>query len=135
MNMMIRLLCTAALSGLTIAPAVGADRSPAAPMVIEGPSPVVGPTPFYLVDQGPELSGPGIMVVATRMVNTDLHQTYPFIGMSDDLSPLMVTSDYYGVVPLAPAAKIWPARVRRDYHRYVKRSKKKWHRKPVRARY
>ena len=67
----------------------------------------VGPSPYYLVNQGPVLSGPGIMIIEIGLTPTDLKRAYPFIGTSDDLTPLVATTDFYGVVPATVAPRRW----------------------------
>jgi hypothetical protein len=125
-----RLICAVVLTGLALAPAVAADRPlhqrayvKAAPVMVE----TWGPAPYYVVDQGPEYSGPGIMIVAFRIKNTDLRQPYPYVSGHSHHPHFVATTDYYGVLPatLDPAARIPP---------HVVYSKKP-RRKPVRARH
>jgi len=53
------------------------------PVIYKAPPAVVevwGPQPFYLVNHGPEYSGPGIIITEIGLTNTDLRLTDPFIG-------------------------------------------------------
>jgi hypothetical protein len=94
----------AALAGLSLTPAVAADLyvAPAhprpavfyAPPAYAVPAPAAGyavwgapwryaralRTPYFLVDQGPEYSGPNITITRLRFVNTDVRRRYPFVG-------------------------------------------------------
>jgi hypothetical protein len=38
--------------------------------------------PYFVVDQGPEFSGPGITITAITWTDTDLQRAYPFLGRS-----------------------------------------------------
>lgn len=38
--------------------------------------------PYFVVDHGPEYSGPGIFISRISWTNTDLQRSYPFIGRS-----------------------------------------------------
>lgn len=108
---MIRIAVTAAvLSAFAMATAAAADRLSRSPVFIHAPAP--GESPYYVINQGPELSGPGIMIVEIPLTGTDMRRSYPFIGTSDDLTPVvMATTDFYGA---APATYGPPATVRRQ---------------------
>ena len=108
---MIRLriaVCAAVLSALAIATAAAADRPSRGPFFIHAPAP--GESPYYVVDQGPELSGPGIMIAEIPLTGTDMRRSYPFVGTADDLTPVVAT-DFYGA---APAVIVPGATVRRQ---------------------
>ena len=89
---MIRLcaIC-AALLGLAILPAAAADRP--------GTYFEAYRTPYYVVNHGPEISGPGIMITDIPLTRTDLRLSYPYIGTHDDLTKVVSTRDYYTVLP------------------------------------
>jgi hypothetical protein len=74
----------AILLGLAVEPAAGADLHHG--YFVPAPPPLVEPSPFYLVDQGPRLSGPGIMITEIGITRTDLRQSYPFIGSYHDFA-------------------------------------------------
>lgn len=92
-------ILTTALLVLSVMPAAAADRPARAPWV----APVTGPAviyaappvavapyryavrhyegaPYFVVDQGPEYSGPNITVTEITWTNTDVHSAYPYIG-------------------------------------------------------
>jgi hypothetical protein len=118
----------AALATLgALGPAVAADLPPY-PAVVAPPARIatVGTwaaySPYYIVNQGPELSGPGIMVVGIGITPSGLHRAYPFIGRVDDLTPLLaVRPDYYGDDPTT-------------IHRTVRYRASGWSRHKARAR-
>lgn len=88
----------AMLSALSLTPAVAADLyvAPAPPPVVYAPPPYPAAVPgyvvwggwslyrphkpYFLVDQGPDYSGPEITVTRLRFVDTDLRRRYPFVG-------------------------------------------------------
>jgi hypothetical protein len=84
------------LSALAVTPAAAADL----PM---GWRRAVGTdawiaSPYYVVDQGPVFSGPGIMIVEIGITPPRLMR-YPFIGRSNNLTRVVPSSDYYTVYP------------------------------------
>jgi hypothetical protein len=95
-KIMIRLcaICFAML-GVAILPAAAADR----PGTYYVKAAYVGSAPYYVVDHGPEISGPGIMITEIRLTNTDVRQSYPYIRSSGDVTRFVPTTDYYGVLP------------------------------------
>lgn len=71
----IRLALGAALAALAAsAPCRAADLEYAPPE-----APVREAAPFYVVKEGPVHSGPGIVITATPVCDTDLKRTYPYI--------------------------------------------------------
>lgn len=94
----------AAFVALSLTPAVAADLyvAPAhpGPAIVYAPPPYAVPAPapgyavwgapwfyarplrapYFLVDQGPEYSGPNITITRLHFVNTDVHRRYPFVG-------------------------------------------------------
>jgi len=68
-----RIACTAVLSGIAVMPAAAADLS--GRYMVHRPR----PQPFYLVNQGPVLSGPGISIVWIGLTKTGLRRSYPYI--------------------------------------------------------
>jgi hypothetical protein len=82
------------LCALAVTPAAAADLS-YGPHHIPAP-PVI--QPFYLVDQGPQLSGPGIMIVHIGLKWTGVRRPYPFIRPYDDLTRVVEWSDHSGVM-------------------------------------
>jgi hypothetical protein len=95
-----RIVCAAVLSALAIVTASAADRPSNWPTFIGAAPPPE--SPYYVIDQGPELSGPGIMIVEIRFTNTDMKRAYPFIGTSDDLTRVVVpATDFFGAAPAA----------------------------------
>ena len=96
-------ILTTALLALSIIPAAAADRPAHAPWVgpVTGPAviyaappvvavPVAVPhryavrryarAPYFVVDQGPEFSGPNIAITEITWTETDVHRAYPYIG-------------------------------------------------------
>jgi hypothetical protein len=102
-NIMIRPRIASAAILLTLAawPATAADWPVRRPMVYQAPPAVYvyAPSPFYVVNQGPEHSGPGIMIVDLGYTHTDLKRTYPFIGRTDGIPVRFRSSDFYGITP------------------------------------
>jgi hypothetical protein len=93
MNIMIKVQATAIAIFIGFSSAAGAaDRPVIGPRVIYATPPVVRPyvvapavyvQPYFIVNQGPEFSGPDISISKLSYVNTDLHRSYPFIGTYD----------------------------------------------------
>jgi hypothetical protein len=93
MNIMIKVQATAITIFICLSSAASAaDRPVIGPRVIYATPPVVRPyvvaptvyvQPYFIVNQGPELSGPDISISKLSYVNTDLHRSYPFIGTYD----------------------------------------------------
>lgn len=109
--------CAAILSAFAV-PAGAADLAPY--------SPYPWPSPYYVVNQGPVFSGPGIMVIDIGYTVTGLSQPYPFVGPCDASA-----YDDYGTMPLDPAAR-FRSRSRACYRYPVRKG---WRRKPVSVRY
>ena len=127
-----RIICIAALLALAVTPATAADRPQNSPTYIDATAPAAAAAPFYVVNQGPELSGPGIMITEIGVTRTGVRRSYPFIGTYDDLTRVVAWRDYYGVMPAnyAPAVKVGPRP--RARARYVVRAKVS-HRKPAKV--
>jgi hypothetical protein len=96
-----RLVLAAAMLAGTMMPAAAADwpmrrvyRAPP-PAVVAAPA----VQPFYLVNQGPEYSGPGIHIVEIGFTDTNLRRNYPFIGRSDGIPVRFRPGDFYGITP------------------------------------
>ena len=93
-----RIVCAAVLSALAIVAASAADRPSSRPSFIDAAPPPE--SPYYVINPGPELSGPGIMIVEIGLTNTDMKRSYPFVGTSDDLTRVvMPATDFYGAAP------------------------------------
>ena len=114
-----RVVHAAVLCGLAILPAAAADRPG---IYVES---YAKWAPYYLVNQGPEISGPGIVVTAIGYTRTHLRRSYPYIVTYDDRTRYVATTDYYGALPatLDPAVRVPP------------RSRPSSRRKPIRSRY
>ena len=125
-----RVIYALVLCGLSIVPAAAADPPFYRPGYIKAPPAIVeirAPAPYYVVNHGPEYSGPAIMIVGFRIKDTDLRRSYPFISGYPHYAHVTTMADLYGVLPAAldPAAGLPPHAVFRQKPR----------RKPVRARY
>ena len=71
------------LSALAVTPATAADLPMGWRRAVSAEAWVA--SPYYVVDQGPVFSGPGIMIVEIGITPTHL-MSYPFIGRSDSLA-------------------------------------------------
>jgi hypothetical protein len=70
-----RIVSAAVLSGIAIMPAAAADLSSG---YIVHRRPVA--SPFYLVNQGPVLSGPGISIIYVGLTRTGVRRAYPYVS-------------------------------------------------------
>ena len=66
----LRTVATASLCLMTVAPAAAADLSGYYRKA---------PQPYYVVNQGPVISGPGISVVSVGVTWTGVSERYPFV--------------------------------------------------------
>ena len=114
----LRVVCAAALFGLAILPAAAADRPGT---YVEA---YAGRAPYYVVNHGPEISGPGIMITDIALTGTDLRRSYPYIGTYDDLTKVVSTRDDYTVLPAMLDPSVRPRT----------RGRAPWRRKPIKAR-
>jgi hypothetical protein len=122
----------AILCALAVVPAAAADYPYRGPYVDVAPVNAWAVEPFYVVDQGPQLSGPGIMITHIGLKWTGVRRHYPFVATYQDFARIESRPDYYGVMP---ANHVLVARSRRAPHargRYVVRAKVT-HRKPPKA--
>ncbi|MPZ56415.1 MAG: hypothetical protein GEU91_07925 [Rhizobiales bacterium] len=101
------IVCVAVLFGLAIMPAGAADPPLSRPFYGEAPPAAEWwiASPYYVVNHGPELSGPGIVITEIGFTNTDLKRSYPFIGTVDDLTPVVVPAGHYGDPVLSARAQ------------------------------
>jgi len=53
------------------------------------------PSPWYVVNQGPELSGPGISVAYIGLTKTGVKRHYPFVRPNACVEPLYPTCAVY----------------------------------------
>jgi hypothetical protein len=82
----LHLVCAAVLSVLTCLPAAAADLPLRHPWFAPAKA-YWGREPFYLVNQGPVVSGPDIAITDIGYTNTDVHRSYAFIGSEIWLRP------------------------------------------------
>jgi hypothetical protein len=104
------------LSAVAYTPAVAADLG-AAPVSIRG-SWIASPS--LAVNQGPEYSGPNMVIAYIGLTPDHGHMSYPFIGTSDPAPRFGPSRDYYTVYP-------------RTIHRTIKRVPRHVPRRAVRA--
>lgn len=78
------MITAAALIGFAASSASAADLPLKAPKVIyAGPPASRASQPYFLVDQGPDLTGPGIRVTRLHIHHDHLRRNYPFVTSLD----------------------------------------------------
>jgi hypothetical protein len=113
----LRLVCAAAAAALAC-PALAADYPGRHAAVYWWSG------PYYIANQGPEISGPGIVITEIPFTPTGVRRHYPYIRSFRRLPHVVTTTHYYSVpARLDPSVRPRPA------------SRAPWRRKPIRSRF